>query len=255
MNTNPISVKEESAVLLSGAGQSGALGPAIRMLVWNVHVGECSTLNSYLTELCADQDLVMYQQQNSTVSAPADCSELQDERYKWLTADSRPVLHTEVCVGVNTGCVVAAEKHVQHESNQEQNVEMAQYVLLETHYALAASNHTLMVLNLCAIQDASGEEQLLSFEPLKQTLTQHEGAIIVAGEFDAWSQNALTDFQQCMIEAELFNASMTRSNKEQQTSNQLGHVFYRGLNLHSVESLPTKQSAVHAPITASFVIE
>jgi len=130
-----------------------------------------------------------------------------------------------------------------------------QKLLLETHYALANSNSTLMVLNMHAINFVSVVKYVDQLGQLSSALSTHDGPVILAGDFNTWNPQRLARFQSVAGSAGLSEASMTRRSKIQHLNQHLDHVFYRGLSLRSVESLQHISSSDHAPITATFCIE
>jgi len=226
------------------------LGAELRVLVWNIYKAKRSNWLSDFTTLTADRDLVLLQEAIS--NAPSDRHFEASERLEWVMAGSHQHPTSHVITGVKSGCSVKPKKCVAHRSNYSEPVVKTQKLLLETHYALNARTDTLMVLNMHAINFVGVQKYIDQLEQLSDALESHAGPVLLAGDFNTWSPKRLSLFRERAVNANLMEASMTRKSKMRQLHQHLDHVFYRGLDLRSVESLAHVSSSDHAPILATF---
>jgi len=236
-----------------GASQQQEIGSSIRLLVWNIYKAKRTNWLDDFTELCEQKDLVLLQE--AVINAPSDHYFNTSDRYEWLMASSHQNPQTGVITGVKTGCVAQIQRQLVHRSRSTEPFVNTQKLLLETHYAIAGSNKTLMVLNMHAINFVRVNKYLDQLDQLRQALAAHDGPIILGGDFNTWSPNRLALFQEHAEQANLVEANMTRRTKMVHLNQHLDHVFYRGVSLRSVEALQHVRSSDHSPIAATFTVE
>ncbi len=249
----PKSVDEADSIQHMGTANQAALGPVIRCLVWNIFKAKRSHWLADFKALTADRDLVCFQE--AVVNAPSDDAFASSQRFEWVMAGSHEHPQSGVVTGVKTGCVTKPLKQTVHRSNYSEPVLKTQKLLLETHYAITDSTHSLMVLNMHAINFVSVKKFVDQLDQLSMALGYHDGPILLAGDFNTWSPKRLSHFIAMATDAGLTEAGMQRRVKMRHLNAHLDHVFYRGLSLMAVESLEHVTSSDHAPITASFKIE
>ncbi len=248
----PNSVDQADAVRVLGRAQASELGPNIRLLVWNIYKARRSNWLSDFNDLVCDRDLVLLQE--AVVNAPSDALFGLSERCEWIMACSHQQPGSGVITGVKTGCVATVDKQRVHRSRHTEPVVKTQKLLLETHYKLADSAETLMVLNMHAINFVGVKKYVDQLEQLSYALGHHSGPVILAGDFNTWSPKRLAHFKDRAERADLIEASMTRRSKVAHLNQHLDHVFFRGLCLTSVESMQQIRSSDHAPIMATLTL-
>lgn len=233
-----------------GQARQEALGPVLRCLVWNILKAKRPRWADDFMHLSADRDLVLLQE--AVFKAPSDSLFTSSQRFEWVMARSfrHPITMQEH--GVKTGAVVAASARHFYMSPHSEPVSNTQKLLLVTHYPLRDESETLMVLNMHAINFVSVKKYVEQLDQLDDALQQHEGPVILAGDFNTWNPQRLGHFLDVAAVAGLHEASMERRSRLAHLNQHLDHVFYRGLKLRSVASLGHFQSSDHAPITATF---
>jgi len=249
----PKSVDVAESIQLLGSTELIELDTVIRCLVWNIYKARKSNWQQDFDELSADRDLVLLQE--AVTNAPTDRVFDTCRRYEWVMAGSHQHPVSGIVTGVKTGCISRSERRVVHRSNFSEPLVKTQKLLLETHYALANKQETLMVLNMHAINFVRVVKYVDQLEQLSAALATHSGPVILAGDFNTWNPKRLKHFKSVASNAGLIEASMIRRSKIQHLNQHLDHVFYRGLSLRSVESLPYISSSDHSPITATFCVE
>lgn len=238
---------------LSESSQRNRLGSTLSALIWNTYSANQRHWCKDFNELSGDNNLVLLQSVSVQTTDPQlDAVSTISE---WAVAVSEQSVDGDALAGVKTGCTVASNKQIQHVLQQSEVDKGSSGVLLETHYALGTSSQTLMVLNMLATDGLPVSQCLEQFEQLCHCIEQHNGPIIVGGCFDSWSTDRLAKFQQYAAKAALFEASMTRQGSVERLTKHLDHVFFRGMSLQSVESMPQMQSTDYSPIIAKFIIQ
>lgn len=235
----PKSIDQIDVTQMLGLPQGPQLGATIRLLVWNMrsafrdHEAVASTgWQEELVRFSSEKDLILFQ-----VAVPGhQASNAQ----------------TDVGMEIQTNCVADAQKHELHRAVREDATAKMQGLFLESHYAIAGSKKTLMVLNLCSDSFGQLDAFQKQLEQLNSLLEQHSGAVLLAGDFDSLSGDRLSLFRKCAARANLFETSLTRQSKLASLNQQLDYVFFRGLSLTSLESLSHSSPIEHAPIAATF---
>lgn len=252
---------EHATKELNEVNLRNVLGSTIRILMWNTYkAGQNNWLDDF-SELYAGADLVLLQ--DATDGASNDQFNARSNRCSWVEAGYDDKLQGELFTGVKTGCTVAAQSHTAHYGHKGNSDSSRQRHLLETHYATPASAlntadapaQTLMVLNAHAIIDSQKNEHLDQFEELCHAISEHTGPVIVGGAFNTWCSYRFAAFQEYAQKASLFEVSLTRSNGVESSLQGMDHVFFRGMSLHAVESLPHVLSSDYSPIRATLVFD
>ena len=233
-----------------GRHQQPALGPTIRCLVWNILKARRRAWAHDFTDLIHDRDLVMLQE--AVINAPTDSLFTDSRRFEWVMARSYRHRNTEVENGVKTGCVASAVERHFYLSPHSEPVVNTQKLLLVTKYPLVDEDESLLVLNMHAINFVSVRKYVEQLDQLSDVLSQYNGPIILAGDFNTWNPQRLGHFLDISESAGLIEAVMERKGRLAHFNQHLDHVFYRGLELRVISSLAHFQSSDHSPITATF---
>ncbi|MFK7853804.1 MAG: endonuclease/exonuclease/phosphatase family protein [Granulosicoccus sp.] len=235
---------------LIGCAQGDMLKPVIRLLVWNILKAKRANWIEDFTHLIADRDLVMLQE--AVLNAPTDSLFKQSQRFEWVMARSFRDPRSQIEHGVKTGCVArSVERHFMLSPHAEPLLQ-TQKLMLATLYPLQGDTERLLVLNMHAINFVSVQKYVEQLDQLTEALAPHDGPVILAGDFNTWNPSRLEHFHHIAKKAGLEEAVMQRQSKLAHMNQHLDHVFYRGLVLRSVESLPNYASSDHAPIVATF---
>ena len=249
-NILPQSYTDEDEVQILGEAERGSFGPVIRVLVWNILKGRRRGWPEDFSHLVADRDLVLFQE--AVLNTPADGLFTQSQRFEWVMARSFRDPISGIEHGVKTGSVVPSISQHFYLSPSGEPVVQTQKLLLLTEYPLAGDAHSLLVLNMHAINFVSVRKYTEQLDQLQLALRDWTGPILLAGDFNTWNPQRLGLFFEVAREANLEEAAMERRSKLAHLNQHLDHVFYRGLKLRDVSSLRHFQSSDHAPITATF---
>ncbi len=236
-----------------GAHQQMEFSGTVRLLVWNILKAKRKQWQADFEELVADRDLVLFQE--AVVNAPSDPLFNENNRFEWIMARSHQHPTTGIVTGVKTGSVAPSLQTTVHRSTHSEPIVNTQKMLLETHYPLKGRTDTLMVLNMHAINFVGVKKYQSQLMQLDAVLNAHHGPVILAGDFNTWSPQRMANFEQVNSAAGLQEATMNRRSKFSQLNQHLDHVYFRGLDLHAIDSLSHYRSSDHYPITATFHIE
>jgi endonuclease/exonuclease/phosphatase (EEP) superfamily protein YafD len=116
-----------------------------------------------------------------------------------------------------------------------------------------SNGQELAVVNLHAVNFTYGtNEYQLQLQALANELSQHTGPIIVAGDFNSWSEERMTVMKQVLTSLGLNEVSFSPDNRVRFISGlPLDHVFYRGLKLENAKA-PESDASDHNPLLLSF---
>ena len=116
-----------------------------------------------------------------------------------------------------------------------------------------SNGQVLAVVNLHSVNFTYGtDEYQLQLEALANELSQHTGPIIVAGDFNSWSEERMSVMKQVLTSLGLSEVSFSPDNRVRFISGlPLDHVFYRGLKLENAKA-PESDASDHNPLLLSF---
>jgi len=123
---------------------------------------------------------------------------------------------------------------------------------LLSYYNIDGYDKKLLVANIHGINftlgTASYREQL---QALYQAAIHHDGPMIVAGDFNSWSENRMAEVDALVELLSLSRLEYPVNNKTHLFGNAIDHVFFRGLELvdHQVHQVT---SSDHNPISVNF---
>jgi len=123
---------------------------------------------------------------------------------------------------------------------------------LVSYYPINGSDEKLLVANIHGINFTLGvsdyREQL---DKLYDAVKRHDGPMIVAGDFNSWSDERMVVVNQLVKKLKLSALAYTVNNKTHLFGNAIDHVFYRQLEplRHHVTQVT---SSDHNPISVNF---
>ncbi len=123
---------------------------------------------------------------------------------------------------------------------------------LVSYYRLDGTDEQLLVANIHGINFTLGmssyREQL---DRLYDAVKYHEGPMIVAGDFNSWSDSRMAAVNQLVKKLKLSRLEYSVNNKTHIFGNAIDHVFYRQLEPLSHEVLQVSSSD-HNPVSVNF---
>ncbi len=217
----------------------------ISLINWNIYKAQGENWAEDFRTLIKGQNLVLIQE---AINQPKVTSLLQQQQPWWqlntafyynghatgvLTASSTPALFS---CGLRT---------------TEPLIQTPKTVLINL-YPIANSPQVLLVANLHGINFTPGTEtyaeQILAMSAI---IEQHAGPVIVAGDFNSWSESRNEIVHAMAEKLALKSLTYTSHNRTRVFGHALDHVFYRGLEVISQQT-PIVSSSDHNPILAAF---
>jgi len=235
--------------LVSAPGASSALAPLdperIALLNWNIYKGDGDNWQHDLAAFAESHDILTLQEARLRDDLTVM---LNQHRLDW-TINAAFYLDEQA-----TGVMTASTSSVLHScgfKTTEPLIRIPKSALV-SYYAIEGSEQKLLVANIHGINFTLGmtvyERQL---DELYQAVRHHRGPMIIAGDFNSWSDKrmaAVTRFREALQLAAL---EYEVNNKTHLFGNAIDHVFYRGL-----EPLGKKvwqvSSSDHNPISVAF---
>lgn len=252
-NLLPHSFTADDELREIGRASQSQLGKHIRVLVWNILKAKRANWISDFKQLAFDKELVLLQE--AVLNAPSDHLFAEDTSLQWVMARSFKHRKSEIETGIKTGCIATTSYREFYVSEHTEPLLQTRKLLLCTQYPIAGSDKTLLVINMHAINFVANKKYFDHLDQLGAALAEHEGPILLAGDFNTWSNARLESFQSVAFSANLSEAVMQRQGRLATLNRHLDHVFYRGLSLRKIDSLEHIRSSDHAPIVASFDVE
>lgn len=122
-------------------------------------------------------------------------------------------------------------------------------------YHRISDEKVLLVVNLHAINFINNGNFKNELEHIYATILNHNGAMIVAGDFNTWNRQRIEYLLEFTRKLSLRMVTFNdESNIKKMFSNSLDYIFYRDLNLTYSEVIDSKKISDHNPIIAKFTL-
>ena len=123
---------------------------------------------------------------------------------------------------------------------------------LVSYYTIKGSDQKLLVANIHGINFTLGMSVYRSqLEQLHGAIKYHDGPMIVAGDFNSWSDERMLEVMKLVTSLSLSKIEYVINNKTHVFGNAIDHVFYRQLELVSNQVWQVSSSD-HNPISVNF---
>ncbi len=117
-----------------------------------------------------------------------------------------------------------------------------------TEYPIAGLKQRLLVINIHAVNFSMGLDEFnAQVHALAPLLSQHRGPLIVAGDFNTWSNNRTESLETFMLNHQLSPVSFSPDQRTLIWDKPLDHVYLRGLNLLDASAVEV-ESSDHNPL-------
>ncbi|UUM29955.1 endonuclease/exonuclease/phosphatase family protein [Vibrio japonicus] len=220
----------------------------INVLVWNIYKQNRENWEEELTKLSKGTQLVLLQEASMTPYLQAWI-----QQQKWFGNQVDAFAAFDATAGVlnlslDTPSVACAYTELEPWLRLPKSALYATYPL--------SDGSQLAVVNIHAVNFTYGtEEYHRQLNTLVEELLKHQGPVVVAGDFNSWSEARLNVMTQALQRVGLQAVSYDMDNRTQFiTGLPLDHVFYRGLELIKAEA-PISSASDHNPIVVSFALK
>ena len=230
---------------LTEVAEDGLSPQRITLLTWNIFKQSRSNWLADFQQLSRDMDLLILQEAYMDESLGAM---LSDSPYHWLMTTA--FYYQDNATGVLTASRVPSTRHCALYAN-EPLIQIPKSILVST-YSLAGTNQRLLVANVHGINFSLGLESYRDqFKALGTILRDHAGPLILAGDFNTWSDDRQAVLDQLSKELSLQRVEYESHHRITVFGNPIDHVYYRGLELVQASS-PHVSSSDHNPLLVTF---
>jgi len=225
---------------------SKALNPDnIAFLNWNIYKGNGNNWKKDLSDFAKNHNVMTIQEAllNEELSGL-----LKTHNFNW---DMHTAFYLD---GIAAGVMTVASSQAIHSCGyrmKEPFIRIPKSTLV-SYYAIENHSEKLLVANIHSINFTLGmnayRKQLTQ---LYNAIQHHEGPMIVAGDFNSWSGNRLTELNTLVNKLSLTEIEYPINNKTHIFGNAIDHVFYRQLELKN-NKVWQVSSSDHNPISVNF---
>ncbi len=234
--------------LSTPAGSMGTKASIFRLLSWNIQKENRAGWEKDLERLSQNADILLIQE-----------AHLTDELKTWL--NRKPYYWHLVTAfeyhDIKTGVLTAANSEPDFICPQRAAEPLIRFpkTILITRYPLAHSHHSLMIANVHMINFAP---DLTAFRKqvrqMTEVLSDHEGPMIVAGDFNTWSEERIS-----IIETEAGRLALVPANFKTDAARKVfgytvDRIYYRGLTLEEAVVVEVTSSD-HNPLKVAFRLQ
>lgn len=217
----------------------------IAFLNWNIYKGNGENWQQDLSSFAQNHDVMTIQE-----------ATLDEELTGLLeTNDFTWVMNTAFHLnGIAAGVMTAASSNAVHScgfKNQEPLLRIPKSTLV-SYYKINGFEKKLLVANIHGINFTFGvSDYRQQLENLFMAIEHHDGPMIVAGDFNSWSDNRMAEVEQLVNRLALSKIAYPVNNKTHVFGNAIDHVFYRNLEIVANQVLQVSSSD-HNPISVDF---
>ncbi|MCG6938911.1 MAG: endonuclease/exonuclease/phosphatase family protein [Gammaproteobacteria bacterium] len=227
-------------------GQSHGLNPEnIAFLNWNIYKGNRENWQRDLSAFAQGHDLMTIQEAMLDENLTAL---LEQHGFKWVMNEAFRLNGT--AAGVMTAADADAVQSCGFKTD-EPLIQIPKSTLI-SYYTINGSKKRLLVANIHGINFTLGLDTYhQQLEQLYDAIKHHDGPMIVAGDFNNWSEGRLKQVNELVEKLALSGIEYRVNNKTLFFGNAIDHVFYRQLELVSSRVWQVSSSD-HNPISANF---
>ena len=237
------SAKNDNTILTQGLNPEN-----IAFLNWNIYKGNGDNWQKDLSGFAQSHDLMTLQEALLDEELTAL---LERHDFDWVM---NTAFHLN---GTAAGVMTVAGADAVHSCGfkvEEPLIQIPKSTLV-SYYAIEGSKKRLLVANIHGINFTFGvsvyRQQL---EALYETIKHHDGPMIVAGDFNSWSENRMLAVSELINKLSLSDIEYSVNNKTHVFGNAIDHVFYRQLELVSSQVWQVSSSD-HNPISVNFRVQ
>lgn len=231
-----------SSALPAGLPLPGA--DKLRILVWNIFKQQRTDWLSVLKTFSKDAQLVLLQEAQTTPELVGFATQ------NYLGADQVPAF---VLPQHPSGVMTLSATHpvfCYPLREREPILRLAKSALV-TVYPLF-DGRLLMVINIHAINFSLGIDiYSKQLAPIGEQIAHHNGPVIMAGDFNAWSRQRMNTLYRFAREMALRQVRFIDDHRSRAFGKPLDFVFYRGLKVAEASVLVT-QASDHNPLLVEF---
>ena len=215
---------------------------------WNIYKGRLSGWNQDLDNFHQQSDLLLLQE-----------AHLVPEFRDWLELRSTDWAMAHAFALSNAWSGVLTLGKVPQQSPCAQRIHEPYLRLPKTslisYFPVAGHSEPLLVANVHGVNFTLGSSDLAAqLQAVQEVINAHEGPVILAGDFNTWSNARMNVVRQLAATHKLQSVSFQQQQPIGHFGHQLDHIYYRGLTpLHS--HVTQVKSSDHYPLTVTFSLD
>jgi len=235
------------APLLAGPqGQQGELDPTdLRLMTWNVHKAQNAAWTADFLRLGTSNDILLLQEAHLTEPFTTTIGE---SGFRWSMA------HAFTYAGAVTG-VLTASRTPASEACLTREVEPLLRLpksALITRYSVEGSGGNLLLANVHGINFSLGTARFRrQLEDVVNAVRSHEGPLLLAGDFNDWSERRSEILKSLTTELRLKRLDLSPDGRSRHFGKPVDHVFYRDLDVVDARAGEVTSSD-HNPVLVIF---
>ena len=215
------------------------------LLVWNVLKGMRSDWTSDFLRFCSEKDLLIIQEAYITEEFH---NMLQKKHYNWDMSIAFEYRNK------NAGVLTASKiepSFVCTFQKKEPLIRIPKTILI-TMYPLSGRDQFLLVANIHLINYTKSVSQLRAqVRQMERILSKHPGPLIVAGDFNTWSDKRMAVIDAAAGHLNLKAVTFKDNNRSLVFDHNVDHIYYRGLEpLEAISTAVTTSD--HNPLQIKF---
>lgn len=223
----------------------GAL--SISVLNWNILKGDRRSWNKDFQSISSKMDLLLIQEAYLNENV---LDGINGAQMGWVFSPSFFYAANNVPTGVLTASH-AQPIYCRALRAREPIIRTPKSSLI-TKYRLTGENQVLLVANVHAINFSLGARSYKSQAfALKQEMQSHPGPIILAGDFNTWSEKRLQSLHEVTEQLGLQPVQFPTDHRKKVFKKAVDHIFYRGLTVANARVLRVRSSD-HNPMLVDF---
>lgn len=229
--------------------QSAALDASgFSLTSWNIYKVRLNGWDQDLDHLHQQSDLLLLQEAHLV-------PELQD----WLDQKSPDwaMAHAFALSDVWSGVLTLAKVPQQSpcaQRLQEPYLRLPKTALI-SYFPVAGHDEPLLVANIHGVNFTLGSSDLTAqLQAIQELIHSHNGPVILAGDFNTWSNARMDVVERLAITHELQAVSFQRQQSAEHFGHHLDHIYYRGL-IPLQSHVTQVKSSDHYPLSVTFALD
>lgn len=225
----------------------GLSAERIAVLTWNMYKQSRPNWAKDFQRLSKDQDLLLLQEAYMDKDLG---SALAKSPYNW--AMTTAFFYQDTATGVLTASPSESDSHCALFA-KEPVIQTPKSILVST-YPITGNHQKLLVANVHGINFTLGlESYRQQFKALRQVIQNHQGPLILAGDFNSWRKDRQAILDQLADELSLRRVGYDSHQRITVFGNPIDHVYYRNLEVIQASS-PKVSSSDHNPLLVTFKV-
>jgi endonuclease/exonuclease/phosphatase (EEP) superfamily protein YafD len=226
----------------------------INILVWNMQKGiQNSWADDY--QLLSKGKDILFLQEVLLDDNMGDVLEKHDDYSYHVAASFKDTWDDHAITGVATASIADPIASSYLRSYHREPVIATPKMAMIAAYSLAGMDKTLLTANIHAINFVSEEKHRYMLSELETLLTGHDGPMILAGDFNTWTEEKTNTLKQMVQRLGLSEVSFSDDDRTRIFGNALDWVFAKGLSVAFAQVHGSITGSDHSPMEVAFSVQ